>query len=76
MSEKIIDKPWAIVYGPKCKLGTGLMYGLGLTREDAWHNAILVYSGVDEGPVQMKRDKLMLQKRGMVARRVIISLEK
>lgn len=70
----IIDRPWAIVYGPKCKYGPGLMYGLGLTRADAWDNALLVYHG---GPVN--RDlkaavKADLKKRGMVARRVQVHL--
>ena len=71
----IIDRPWAIVYGPKSKLGKGLMYGLGLTRDEAWQHAILVYNGRDEGPVQSRRDKEHLQKQGMIARRVSIVLK-
>jgi hypothetical protein len=70
----IIDRPWAIVYGPKCKYGRGLMYGLGLTRRDAWDNAILVWNG---GPMNLEQKiatKADLIKRGMIARRVEVHL--
>lgn len=69
----IIDRPWAIVYGPKSKLGPGLMYGLGLTRTDAWSNAILVMYG--RMPPNFADAKKNLQRRGMVARRVTVTLQ-
>jgi hypothetical protein len=74
MRGQVIDRPWAIVYGPRCKLGTGLMYGLGLTRVDAWNNAVLVYSGVPWG--DHRKDVIAaLKKKGMIARRVAVVLE-
>lgn len=69
---QVIDRPWAIVYGPKCKLGTGLMYGLGLTRDDAWANAVLVMQGYKSRDLFC--DKKALQAKGMIARRVEVHL--
>ncbi len=70
----VIDRPWAIVYGPKCKLGTGLMYGLGLTRDDAWRNAVLVYLGYSVADPVFQEQKASLRKRGLVAKRVEVHL--
>jgi len=70
---KIIDRPWAIVYGPKAKMGNGLMYGLGNNRADAWANAILVYYGTHaHGGLEFEKKKL--QRKGMVARKVEVRL--
>lgn len=73
---KLIDRPWAIVYGPKYSVihGKGLMYGLGLTRNDAWENAILVMRGYDIGPIHVKREKEVLKRKGMIAARVEVRL--
>lgn len=68
----VLDRPWAIVYGPKCKLGTGLMYGLGLTRREAWENAALLMRG---GSGDAEYDKRLLQHKGMIARRVVVMME-
>jgi hypothetical protein len=70
----ILDQPWAIVYGPKAKR-KGMLYGLGPTRKEAWENAMLVYSGFTESDAARKVTMAMLQRQGMVARRVIISTE-
>jgi hypothetical protein len=70
----IIDRPWAIIYGPKAELGPGLMYGLGLTRSDAWENAILVYLGREAGPDEQAKTKAELKRKGMVARLVEVHL--
>jgi hypothetical protein len=49
------------------------MYGLGLTRQDAWMNAILVYYGT-HGHGGLEYEKKKLQKLGMIARKVEIHL--
>jgi hypothetical protein len=69
----IIDRPWAIVYGPKSLRGPGLAYGLGATRRDAWANALLVMYG--SVPPNFNHAKASLQKQGMVARRVEVHLD-
>lgn len=66
----IIDRPWAIVYGPRCELGIGLLYGLGRTREDAWYNSIVVAGSLS--PFSLGSEIARLKKLGMVARRVAV----
>ena len=70
---KVIDRPWAIVYGPKYSAihGKGLMYGLGLTRRDAWENAVLVMCG--SPPSNLDTVIKGLKAKGMIAQRVEIS---
>lgn len=73
---KLIDRPWAIVYGPKYSAihGEGLMYGLGLNRKDAWANAILVMRGYGQSEVDVNTDIIDLKRKGMIARRVEVRL--
>ncbi len=73
---KLIDRPWAIVYGPKYSAihGKGLMYGLGLTREDAWRNAVLVMRGYDQNELDINTDIIGLKRKGMIAQRVEVRL--
>src|SRR5258708_4409417 len=73
---KIIDRPWAIVYGPKytAKHGDGLMYGLGLTREEAWSNAILVMNGHSSDTYNYTLEKAALKAKGMITRQVEVRL--
>lgn len=73
---KLIDRPWAIVYGPKYSAihGKGLMYGLGLTRKDAWSNAVLVMRGYSQSEVDVNADIIGLKRKGMIAQRVEVRL--
>lgn len=72
---KIIDRPWAIVYGPNSKLGPGLMYGLGGTRQEAWVHAVLVLRGGYPASILEIDDEIKgLKRKGMVARRVEVRL--
>jgi hypothetical protein len=68
----IIDRPWAIVYGPKSERGPGLAYGLGATRKDAWANTLLILYG--SVPPNSDHAVSALKKQGMVARRVEVHL--
>lgn len=70
----IIDRPWAIVYGPKYSAvhGKGLMYGLGLTRKDAWSNAVLVMRGFQTSV--LNDEVKQLKRKGMIAQRVEVRL--
>lgn len=67
----IIDKPWAIVYAPKSKLGKGLVYGLGLTRVEAWKHASLVWFGESGHDL---RNTGEAKRFGLMAKRVEINL--
>ena len=72
----IIDRPFAVVYGPRYSAihGKGLMYGLGLTRKDAWSNAVLVMRGSARSDVVLNQEIKALKKKGMVCVRVEIAL--
>lgn len=73
---KLIDRPWAIVYGPKYSAihGKGLMCGLGKSRKDAWENAVLVMRGYDQHQVDVNTDIIGLKRKGMIAQRVEVRL--
>lgn len=70
----VIDRPWAIVFKTARDGSNGLLYGLGTSAADAWHNAVLVMNGYELGAGSLKAEITSLKRRGYVARKVEVRM--